>query len=443
MTRTANLVACLLLLGFSAGEVRAQNEDACRGELATRAPQLQESEAFCVALAGFIFSRLAEAEAEEILAPDPRDRAAIFSQRDLQSRSSQQTELAGTLGQGHAIPGVQPAAVAAGTIAAVGTRVGQEALAAFSVNPLTLFLAETASEELAKYSRLADVTTLIPISDVGVGGEDPSPPSRPTTRYIGIRVRFNFTGVSAGREIWDAADRLLRTRISRGARAVAGIASILVGTSDVAGCAAALLADDAASAVNNACGVPFEFEPDLALATELREELARVRRAADESYFGADLRIDFGDPTLGAVDGATGQFLFAGLAVGRRIGGSGATSLGFRARLGLRHAMLSAADRAEFAGEGGVGLEVSRRVDDYNDLSMSGAFEFRYGDAPAEFAEVLQTNFLMLRGSIRLPVTGSNSISINVGAPVWGDVAPAFSVNFNWSLLLSEQIAGS
>ena len=57
------------------------------------------------------------------------------------------------------------------------------------------------------------------------------------------------------------------------------------------------------------------------------------------------------------------------------------SSTGVRARLGLRHAKLDSAHNAEFAAEGSVGLELSRVVDT-EELSVAGAIEFRYGNAP-------------------------------------------------------------
>ena len=113
---------CLVLLALCVTEAEAQNEDACMGVLAKQAPKLNVEKAFCTALAGFIFTNLTTPEAEAILAADSVGRADVFSQRDLQNRSSQQAELAGTPAQGHAIPSVQPAGVASGTIAAVGNR---------------------------------------------------------------------------------------------------------------------------------------------------------------------------------------------------------------------------------------------------------------------------------------------------------------------------------
>ena len=141
---------------------------------------------------------------------------------------------------------------------------------------------------------------------------------------------------------------------------------------------------------------------------------------------------------MGAIENARGRFLFAGLAAGRRFVGRGASSSGVRGRLGLRHSKLDTADKAEFAAEGGVGFELSRYIED-DELNISGGIEFRYGNAPANLTDQFQTDFTMLRASIVLPVTRGNSVSINVGAPIAGDVSPIFSVNFNWGLLLSDR----
>lgn len=391
---------------------------------------------FCSALAVFVWQTLTEDAAAEVLKPESIPVGAIFSQRDLQTRTPQPPELSGTAAQGHAIPGVQPAGVAAGTIAAVGTAAGRDAIAALSVNPAVLFLAETATEKLAKLSRLADVTVFIPVS--GITGDKPADTDRGKLRYFGARLRLNFTGLSAGSAVWNEAEQLLRTRISAAARKAASIESLLKKTPDVKACTDALLDVRTQASVTAACGAPFGFSPDMGEARLVREALTRVRRAADSKYFGADIRVDFGDPTLGAVEKARGQFLLAGLAVGRRFVGSGTASSGIRARLGLRHSKLDTEAKAEFAAEGGAGFELSRYLED-DELNISGGFEFRYGNAPTHLTDQFQTNFTMLRGSILLPVTSGNSVSINVGAPIAGDVSPIFSVNFNWGLLLSDR----
>jgi hypothetical protein len=395
------------------------------------------AEQACFALAGFIVNELRRGEIAEILKPGSVRVADVFSQRDLQNRTSQQAELSGTPAQGHAIPGVQPAGVAAGTIAALGTDAGQDAIAALSVNPAVLFLAEAASEQLARLSRFADVTVFVPVSGLTEEGEPPST-DRGKLRYFGARARLNFTGLSAGSAVWNEADRLLRERITTAARSASSLHSLLRAATDVKACTDALLDARTSAAVTTACGAPFGFTPDMSQARQLRDELSKVRRAADARYLGADVRVDFGDPTMGAVENARGQFLFAGIAAGRRFAARGVAGSGVRGRLGLRHAKLDIDDEAELAAEGGIGFELSRLVGE-DELSISGALEFRYSNAPANLKEQFQSDFTMLRGSIILPITSGNSLSINVGAPIAGEVSPIFSVNFNWGLLLSDR----
>jgi hypothetical protein len=340
---------------------------------------------------------------------------------------------------------VQPTGVAAGTIAALGTRAGQDAIAALSVNPMVLFLANEANKQLARASRIADVTVYIPVSGVTQSTTPTTPPPDPNKlRYVGARVRLNFLGISSGDAIWNEADTILRTQITQASLFVTSMTKVFQSVPDVKACVSALLSPGPATA-----GAPppcdtldVKWTLDEAQAVRLRDQLAAIRRQADAKYFGADIRYDFGDPTLGAVEDASGKFLFAGIAAGRRFDdGVRRTSAGLRARLGIRHAKLDSVDEAKFAAEGGVGFEVSHTLTDEDEVNLSGAVEFRRGGAPANLTDQFQTDFTMLRGTISLPVTKGNSISINVGKPITGNVSPIFSVNFNWGLLLSDRLS--
>ena len=447
VVRTSRVCVLCLVILLCTSLAMAENQEACKAVLADRAPLLVAGTAFdpalaCNALAGFIIDALTESSSRLILTPDSISVAAIFSQRDLQNQTSHRTNTSGTAAQGHAIPSVQPAGVAAGTIAAIGTRTRQETLAALSVNPAVLFLTNHATERLARLARLADVTVLLPVS-AGTA-EDAAVTGHPSDRlrYFGTRLRLNLTGLSAGTTVWEQAEAILRTRIAAAALALGTLERLLEAEgTDVAVCATALLEnDESLGAVESACGVAFGFEPSSDTAMELRRQLAGIRRSADAQYFGLDLRLDVGDPTLGEVDNARGRSLFAGLSGGRRFGRT--AGIGIRGRLGIRHAILESESRSEFAAEGGVGVEVSRSFDDGREVNIAGAVEFRHGNAPANLTERFQTDFVMLRGSISLPVTNGNSVSINVGTPLVGNVSPLFSVNFNWGLLLPEQAAG-
>jgi hypothetical protein len=428
------IVAAVALIGCAA-DVLAQNEVVCAAVMKARAQP--ESTRACNALAVYIYTQLTTAEVDAILKPESIRAGDIFSQRDLQNKSAQHPELTGTPAQGQAVPGVQPAGVAAGTIAAVGTNAGQDAIAALSINPAVLFVAEEASEQLARLSRVADITVFLPVS--GLTDDTAAKTGQGKIRYFGARVRLNFTGVSSGSQIWNKVDELMRQRIIANARGAGRILGVLTKTADVKGCTDAFLDNRNNAAVIAACGASAEFTPDLALAARLRQELTTVRRAADARYFGADIRMDVGDPTLGEVANARGQFLFAGIAVGRRFNPASSTNSGVRARIGLRHAKLDTDATAEFAVEGAGGIELARSIGD-DELNLSAGIEFRYGNAPAAATDRFQTDFAMVRGSLIVPITTGNSLSINVGAPIAGNVSPMFSVNFNWGLLLSNQV---
>ena len=73
---------------------------------------------FCRGLAGFIVFKWTGPGAATILKSLTEE---VLSPRDVQSRSTGHADLGGTAAQGQAVPGVQPAGVAAGTIAMVGT----------------------------------------------------------------------------------------------------------------------------------------------------------------------------------------------------------------------------------------------------------------------------------------------------------------------------------
>jgi hypothetical protein len=432
--------ALAALVAAAPSSAYGQTQAQCHAVLLARDIPPGSASDHCNTLAGLVAStarRVLEA-AEVILRDDDAAVGAIFSQRDLQPRYPQLPSLAGTPAQGHAIPGVQPAAMAAGAIAVVGTDAGDDAIAALGLNPLVVLIADEVSRQLARYSRTADLTVFVPVSDLST--EDADAVDRAKPRYFGARLRLNVTGVAAGDRVWDGARRLIRNWIVRGGKNLVVVRQAFARATDLTACVRALL-DTTATAASAAagCGGPVELEVDLREAEELRARLAEVRSAADARYFGADIRLDVGDPTLGAVPNSEGRSLFAGLAYGRRLQGAGNVpgSTGIRARLGARHATLDFPEATELALEGGLGFEFARRFE-LQEINAASAVEFRYGDSPANLTDQFQTNFVMLRGSFVLPVAAGYNVSINVGVPLAGDVSRILSVNFNWGLLLPD-----
>jgi hypothetical protein len=448
MRRRAVRILCvfvgILLLGGTARAQDPAREELCRATLLKVVVPAQAADAKatpvpCQRLAILVFTSITTPVADVILRPDATNVASIFSQRDLQARHSQQAALGGTPAQGEAVPGVQPAGVAAGTIAAVGTEAGTDAIAALTLNPVMLFLTDLATEAAAKYSRFLDLTMFVPVS----AAETEDTTGSRDLKYFGARLRVNILGLGAGDEVWREAERLFLQLSQKNALLVDHILQVLRQAPTLDACVTALTAPLLeGAAILKACGQPVRVELDLTLADTLRRNLAAVRHAADARYFGADVRVDVGDPTLGGVENAKGSFLFAGVAYGQRFlraAQSGAT--GFRARLGGRYAKLNAVEKAEFAAEGGLGFDVTRQMNDTQEINASAALEFRRGSTADALIDEFETNFGMIRGSLVVPVAAANSLSLNFGVPLWGEASPILSVNFNWGMLLSQVLA--
>ena len=69
-------------------------------------------------------------------------------------------------------------------------------------------------------------------------------------------------------------------------------------------------------------------------------------------------------------------------------------------------------------------------------MDLSAGFEFRYARAQA-MESALQTDFLVFRASLAVPLTGGTRVSIALGAPLIGqDISPTLSISANWDLLL-------
>jgi hypothetical protein len=250
---------------------------------------------------------------------------------------------------------------------------------------------------------------------------------------------MNINGLSAGDALWSEVDKKVVNAQVRQNRNEKKILAALAGAADAAACANALLQNKPDAEITASCGTAVTLELNQADADALAADFVQLRRKADAAYFGADIRLDFGDPTLGAVKDASGTVLFAGFAFGRRFDADGTgPQLGFNARLGMRHAKLDTVATAEFGAEGGVGFDFSRQMQD-SEVSGSAAVEFRYGNAPVAVTDQFQTDYAMFRGSFAVPITGGNSVSVNVGLPFAGHVSPTLSVNFNWGLLLSDK----
>jgi hypothetical protein len=254
-------------------------------------------------------------------------------------------------------------------------------------------------------------------------------------------MRVNLTGLSAGSELWAAAEGLRDLTVIETTETEALESALLdLDASRISGCAAQLRNDAAAAeAVVAACGA--DLRPDLDLPTyeEFRASLAPLREQADSRYFGLDLRMDFGDPTLGAVPDADAVSINGGIAFGRQFVGVEpmAPSLGLRARAGVRYTDLRDLGETSFAADGGLGFVLRRPVDFDKAIGLSGGFEFRFGDVDETLEAALQSDYVMLRAALSVPVTDQVAITLSFAEPLVGDgISQTLSVTGDWRLLL-------
>jgi hypothetical protein len=420
--RQVRAAACagLILLGIAseaAAQVTrtAEAADSACTEVIT-AKELEGGGEGCLVLAGHMVDSLTQL----LYAPAPRD-----VQSDVTGAAT-----AGSLAQSEPVPGVQPLGVGGASVAAVGSDSGAKAIVALTVNPAIFFTSLDKTEEIARVSRIADLTVLFPVDDL-----DRDKDGR--VDYFGSRLRLNFTGSKAGGAVLKKVGEELQKLVGEETDLAFAIEKLLASAPNVGNCYDALLAEEANKArIAGQCGTQFAVEID-----EKRYESFRQRMAdADSKYFGLDLRFDFGDPTLGAVDNARATSIDSGLAWGRQFLGADPSgpSLGLKARGGARYTHLTDIEETSYAFDGAFGLEGRRPLEQGQVITTSAGLEFRYGGEDATEDE-LQTNYTVFRAALAVPLAGMTGLTVAVAAPIDGPISPALSVNFNWGLLLPKK----
>ncbi len=379
----------------------------------------------CNALATVIMDRLTApfyqtAAVQETIAP-----------RDVQPADPGDAALAGSLAQGEAVPDVRPIPLAGGTIAAVGNNAGARAITAIALNPATLFGNTNDPRSAARASRLADISFLLPVDELDADDDG-------RIDYVGFRARLNVTGVSAGSKLFTdvtaaakqatISERDLRLKIRK---TLENAPSESLGD-----CVKAILKARPGETLGSACGDPVSFDTDPTSHAKLKDRVRALREEADRSYFGMELRFDQGDPTLGADSLADGTSFLAGLAWGRRFSNPlPAAALSFKARLGARYVDLRDTSVTKLGIDGGLGFEVTRVLEDQR-VKLGAGLEFAYGNADRELREALQTDFVVFRASLSVPLVNTTTTTITVTAPIYGEQSSSLSIGGNWSLLL-------
>lgn len=423
------LPGLVAVLSFLAGtrlqaQVSGAATDACREALrAQKVPQEEFGELPCRSLAAIIVDRLTAGQYAPLV-----DR--VVRPRDLQSTVTSGPATGGSAAQGEAVPAPHPVALAGGSIAALGTDAGSDAVAALSLNPALFFLDPARRLDAARLSRLMDLSVFVPVEGLDKNQDG-------SVDYFGVRMRINVTGLSQGSAVMREARRIFGSMVAADAQLMRRLENAIEGAADPGACIAALGGGQGeAQSIRAGCGTDIPFDVPAEQYEDLAGALRQAREIADSRSFGLDLRLDVGDPTLGAVAGARGTFLYGGVAAARRFVGSGdqPSSAGFRVRLGVRFASLADTAVTSFAVDGGIGFE-ARRVYEQQAVNLSTGLELRWGGSSSS-RDRLQTNILMFRASLSVPITAANSVSLNLGVPLLGEVTPVLSVAVNWGLLL-------
>lgn len=370
----------------------------------------------------------------------PVDITPVVTARDMQSRNGESPALGGSVAEGDAVASARPVPLASGALAVVGADWGASSVVAMSLNPATLLGGASDPDGADKRSRLADVTAFFPVD--GLDQNDDG-----DIDYFGLRLRVNAFGTGLGLGGPALAERA-SAALGRLAGAEVAVASdireMLVDAPDLEACSRRLVAERPEVDENiEACGTLPTLSLDSATLAEFHARLAELRAEIDSEYFGLDVRLDFGDPTLGEVPGARGMRLFGGLAYGKRFLGSDTDdrSLGLRLRAGFRSVTLDAppvagADDHLDQLEAALGMELVY-PSQFQPVRVQAGLEGRWGGDPdPALADQLESDWLVFRGSVSIPVTDTNAVTLSFGRPLDDDGTSTLSVSANWGLLL-------
>lgn len=433
----------LLTVGFfvlgSLQAAQAQNEAACRRVVSATFGIDRVGNAPCRTLGVAVEDSLST-QVEAI--SQASGRALVREQltpRDFQIPQGQVGNDAGTPAQGESAPSIQSVALAGGNIAAAGTEEGTRTLATAALNPASLFGSpegdsqpddsRTKDSLTVALSTLGDVTFIAPIEDVDT--EEP-------LDYLGVRARLNVTSLTQGAPSFRKVENQWVKTLRASGEFLNRIIPVLRQTNNVPACTKALLRspESGIQEASAACGAdlnPLSLTPkDFA---ELRALTEEALAEADEEYFGLDLRLDLGDPTLGVADSARGTRLYTGVAWGHRYGEATSARTTIRLNGGVRFIDLDVMDKAVFAAEGGFGLAFSKIVEKQR-LQGSAGLSFSAGNVGETFERAAETNYLRGQLSVSVPLAQNFGLSINFTTPIIGDVGTTLSVKTNWHLLL-------
>lgn len=361
--------------------------------------------------------------------------------RDLQTKKTNTPNSVSALNQGDAAPALYPFALGGGSVGGTGSEGGTNALTTLSLNPAIFFADMDNAGESAKWGRLMDMSVILPLNEIQSGALD-------KLSYLGIRARVNTLGSLKGSKLDEQAAAAFREVLENAGQEQQRIKDLMMNASNCEKCIEQLnkfsLGQGSASAVSLACNGEFGGTDGDAIYKAFDEKLQELLEEADKKYFGLDLRGDFGDPTLGAVDSARGTSLYAGVGWGKSFKGDQDASKNFRLSLGLRYKDLETVDANAFDLDGAAGFDITWPYQ-FQQIKLGVGLEFRKNFEKnvddmtvMDLTEAFETDYLFFRTSLNIPITPSNSFSFQYGTAIAGEKSTVLSLNFNWKLLLED-----
>jgi len=373
--------------------------------------------------------------------------ADVASPRDMQSRAGEAPAMGGTVADGEAVSSVKPVALAGGSLAAVGSDGGASTMVAMAINPLNLLGDASDPSSADGRSRGFDATAFFPVAglDQNDDGE---------IDYFGLRFRINLFGaglMGIGPDLAGEAATALAAVVADETAEMDAIETILLSAPNLPECVELLRgASTDVAATAAACGSPAPARVSAARVAAFHERLDRLRADIDAEYWGLDVRFDFGDPTMGEVPGARGRRIFVGGAYGKRSVPSDPSDRSFGVRLsgGVRTVNLEDPSIAEdlddlWEFEGGAAVEMVYPSAFQPVRIMAGVEARGGGDDPDDaLTEQFASGVVTFKGSVSVPISATNAITLSFGRPLKGQGQSSLSVSANWSLLMSDRLGG-
>jgi hypothetical protein len=383
---------------------------------------------FCRALASVAFASIATQKQP----PKPEEQV---TSSDVQPERTDTAGAQGSSGQASAAPRGTPVSFAGGAIAIAGTGVGTRAVTSIALNPLSLFGNESDVNSTAFTTRFLDVAVVLPFSL----SESVSAESTEDVDFVGLRVRANFLAFSNA----DAVVKDLNAAYEKALRAQGDLTAALeqhfLASEDPAACLKSIQDDDSELIAANCPGLDLSGRQMVLDAEELvSKQRAEIVAQADNDYLGLDVRGDFGDQNLSMEGDQDGTSMTGAVAFGRRLGVSAKYGIWIRGRGGVVYQDLETDTDPLFSGDGQLGLALSA-VPGRAGFDFAAALEGRFGDTENT---VVDTDYLQLRLSTSVPMSGDTGLSLGVALPLAADGDrdrdPILTVAFDWGLSLSD-----